>query len=295
MGPALVSRSARRRRRTGERERRGGGEEREEGHGAAAGLLSTGARAAGGTVSAGPASRPHPRGGPRRAGAAPGSRGAAGRARLTPTASPPTSRPPSPACAGAASGAGRPAEGCSVPRLPGRGSCSPFPTDPSSLSSSILSSSSLSSLPPLRLLFCEWIRGRTTVRGTRLVGVSPSPTPAGGFAPVRHQDAGCFGPCGSAGPRPPVSAGPASPSPAGSEGPGGRAGGQAQGKKPQPRAQVSHPAACGPGSRAHLSAVEAAHRQPCKVSGVDWRRASLAEGFLLQSSGGRCLRERPPT
>lgn len=35
--------------------RRGGGEEWEEGHGAAAGLLSTGARAAGGTVSPGPA------------------------------------------------------------------------------------------------------------------------------------------------------------------------------------------------------------------------------------------------
>lgn len=90
----------------------------------------------------------------------------------------------SPGCAGAASSAGRRAESCGISGLPGSGSCSPLPTDPSSLSSSILSSSSLSSLTPLRLLFCEWIRRRTTVQGTRQAGVSPSPTPARGFAPV---------------------------------------------------------------------------------------------------------------
>lgn len=244
-------------------------------------------------MSAGPASRPHRRGGPRR-----GARGLR-RAPGVPLAEPggplPATPPPPSASAGSASGAGRPAEGCGVSKLHRGGACSPLPTDPSSLSSSILSSSSLASLPPLRLLFCEWIRGRTTVRGTRLVGVSPSPTPAWRFAPVRHQDDGLSGPCGSAGPRPHVSAGPASPSLAGSEGPGGRPAGQAQGGKPQPPCASFHPAACGPRSRAHLSAGEAAQWQPRKVSGVDWRRASLAEGFLLQSPGGRCLRERPPT
>lgn len=258
--------------------RRGGGEEREEGHGAAAGLLSTGARAAGGTVSAGPASRPHRRGGPRRAGAAPGSRGAACRAPRIPTGFP--------GCAGAACGAGRPAEGCGISGRPDGGSCSPLPTDPSSLSSSILSSSSLSSLPPLRLLFCEWIRGRTAVRGTRLVGVAPSPTLAWGFAPVRHQNAQHLGPGGSAGPRPRVSLGPASPSLAGSEGRRGWVGGRPDARERAPAPRTSfHPAECGPRSRAHLSAGEAAHRQPRKVSGVDWRRASLAEDFLLPSSG----------
>lgn len=98
-----------------------------------------------------------------------------GDAPLTPTGSP--------GRAGAVSSAGRRAEGCGIARLAGGGSCSPLPTDPSSLSSSILSSS-LSSLPPLRLLFCEWIRRRTVVRGTRQASDSPSPTPARGFAPV---------------------------------------------------------------------------------------------------------------
>lgn len=112
------------------------------------------------------------RGGGAEAGGAPGSTGA----RRTPTGSP--------GCAGAASSAGRRAEGCGISGLPGDGSCSPLPTDPSSLSSSILSSSGLFSLPPLRLWFCEWIRWRTTVRGTRLAGVSPFSMPSRGFAPV---------------------------------------------------------------------------------------------------------------
>lgn len=39
--------------------------------------------------------------------------------------------------------------------FPAAVACTTFPTHPSSLSSNILGSRSLSSLPPLRLLFCE--------------------------------------------------------------------------------------------------------------------------------------------
>lgn len=100
---------------------RGGSAQRrepEEGHGAAAGLLSTGARAAGGTVSASKGWEP-----------------------LTATWGTLGLRVARPAAA---------------QRFPASVPCTTFSTDPSSLSSNILGSRSLSfSLPPLRLLFCE--------------------------------------------------------------------------------------------------------------------------------------------
>lgn len=43
----------------------------------------------------------------------------------------------------------------STQSFPAAVACTMFPTHPSSLSSNILGSRSLSSLPPLRLLFCE--------------------------------------------------------------------------------------------------------------------------------------------
>lgn len=52
-------------------------------------------------------------------------------------------------------------------------------------------------------------------------------------------------------------------------------------KEPPPRAQVSIPPRVGPAA-GHTCQLERLQiGQPCKVSGVDWRCASLVGGFLL--------------
>lgn len=130
-GPVRVSRSA-------------AAARSEERHGAAAGLLSTGARAAGGTVSAGRAHQP-----PRRGGRAGLRRGARHTGSKRASWGGPPGHPVATRIAGAASSRRKPAGCCGSSAVSQRRSLHPLPRSP--LRSFFLHRL----LPPSRLPFCE--------------------------------------------------------------------------------------------------------------------------------------------
>ena len=130
------------------------------------------------------------------------------------------------------------------------------------------------------------------MRGTRLAGVSPCPRPAQGFAPVQAPRCSAPGFLRVSRATAARTRGLGSPSLAGSEGPGGRPG--AKERAPTPRASF-HPDACGPRSRAHLSAGEAADWAAPQSVGSRLAACILVWGFFLSliSGVGGGLRERP--
>ena len=117
-----------------------------------------------------------------------------------------------------------------------------------------------------------------------------APGPPGCSHLSRHQDARGPGYCGSAGPWPQVPAAWASLSLRARR---SWEGGRAQ-RAPAPRTSF-RPAACGPHSRAHLSAGEATDWAAPRSVGSRWGRSSLAGGFLFSTSlgVGGGLRARP--
>lgn len=105
------------------------------------------------------------------------------------------------------------------------------------------------------------------MRGTRLAGVSPSPTAPAGSHLSRHRDAWRPGSRGSAGPRPHGSAGRGSllsPAPRGRED-----------RAPAPRTSF-HPAACGPAAGHTCQLERLQPGPPRQVSGG--REAACALG-----------------
>lgn len=246
MGPALVSRSARRRRRcTGAREARRARRRKGAGGGAwsrrgPAEHRSAGSRRHGERGPGQPATS-EGRAAPRRAGAAPGSRGAAGRARRTPTGYP----PPQPLRALRLAPGGRlraavsPGFTAVVPAAPSPLTPPPFlpPSSPPPAS------------PPfLPCGFC-FVNG---LGGGRLCGARgwseslPPPLPPGGSHLSGTKMTGALGPAGQPGHgRMYLRARPPLPQPARRGREGGRPAGR-KGKSPSPRAQVSIPPRVGP-------------------------------------------------